>query len=101
MASSGDLVPELRPVVGVDERHIEVPTMSSGLHPNISPIARLTSRTTPSMSATPIPTTASSNTAWNRASLLHRACSAAARAMKVEAVICSCSARVRSCSAWA
>ena len=41
--------------------------------------------------------TDSANTASSRASLFHRASSAATRAANAAAVICSCSARVRSC----
>ena len=43
----------------------------------------------------PIPITASSKTVRKRASLVQRACSAAARAAKAEALLRSCSVRVR------
>ena len=74
---------------------------SSAVKPSMSHNARLTSRMVPSMSPTPMPMTESANTASNRASLSHRACSAATRAANAEALIRSCSARVRSRSAWA
>ena len=53
------------------------------------------------MSPTPMPITDSANTASNRASLFHRACSAATRAANADALIRSCSARVRSRNACA
>lgn len=53
------------------------------------------------MSAMPMPIAELANTARKRASLVHRACSAVARAANAVELMRCCSMRVRSCSAWA